>query len=291
MSGATETAGATANAPAPSLVQGKRRTGVWVAVGVFVIALLVAAAVIGSLPSGSHTSPGKSPSPPPPPPPSATHVNLTGVAWKYAPTTCWNDTSTGPTNVPGGDLFNVSVSVSYAGGSSKPTYCIVDSESVTTSGFSLVNSNTPLTVNAGSTETLTLEIRSPNENLSEGLTTSGSVSTGPTPAPNEVTISTVNWDFSGPSNCWSDMTGNGTVVDGGAQFAVTIRLSYTAGLLDPDSCTVQSESVSTSGFTYVSSNTPLVVDSGSTQTLSVTLDAPDVNETTALTLDGVVTSP
>jgi hypothetical protein len=101
----------------------------------------------------------------------------------------------------------------------------------------------------------------------------------------------VNWDFSGPSTCWGDMTGNGTVVTGGDQFTVTIKLSYTAGLLDPNSCTVQSESVGTSGFTYVSANTPLVVDSGSTQTLAVTVRAPVTNETVVLTLDGTVTSP
>jgi hypothetical protein len=34
-----------------------------------------------------------------------------------------------------------------------------------------------------------------------------------------------------------------------------------------------------------------VVDSGSTQTLSVTLTAPNTNETVVLTLDGTVTSP
>ena len=88
------------------------------------------------------------------------------------------------------------------------------------------------------------------------------------------------------------MTTKGKVVIGGGEFAVTVQLSYTGTpVVDPDSCTVQSASVSTSGFTYVSANTPLTVDSGATQTLSVSLDAPDTNETGALTIDASVTAP
>jgi hypothetical protein len=287
--------GAAPGAPAPPPSKPRRRTGVWVAVGVGVIALLVLAAIIGSLPSGTsnndHNSTG--PSPPPPPPPStgnnSTHVNVTKVEWHFTGASCWNGTNSSGTSVNGGATFNVSLPLTYTAAKGQPNSCTVDSESMQTSGFTLLGSNTPLEISSGSSATLVLEITAPNKNESEPLAVDGTAAMGPWPS--SVNVSAVNWDFSGPSECWSDMSTKGKVVVGGDQFAVTISLSYTAGLLDPDSCTVQSASVSTSGFTYINANTPLVVDSGATQTLSVTLQAPDTNETVALTIDGTVTAP
>jgi hypothetical protein len=278
--------GAAPGAPSPPSAKPRHRTGVWVGVGVFVIALIVIAAVVGSVPpsksSGGSTGP-------PPPPPGTTKVNVTQVEWRFSGSNCWNATNSSGTNVSGGATFNVSLPISYTAGKGAPAGCTVDSEVMETAGFTLLGSDTPLEVNSGGSATLSLTIAAPDANETEPVAVDGSVTTGPWPK--TVNITAVNWDFSGPSECWSELTGKGKVVVGGGQFAVTIQLSYTAGLLDPASCTVQSESVATSGFAYVGSNTPLVVDSGSTQTLSVTLDAPDANETTALTLDGTVTAP
>jgi hypothetical protein len=217
----------------------------------------------------------------------ATNVTIPSVTWDFnGPSNCWTSETGSGTTVPGGTQFTVSVRLTYAGGSGEPYQCTVTSEAVDTAGFTLDGSNTPLAVDSGSTLTLTATIQAPNVTETENLTLNGTVS-----SPGYVTLSGVNWAFSGPSNCWGSMSTAGMTVASGSQFTVSVKLSYTAGLLDPDSCTVKSMAVGTTGFTIVTANTPLVVDSGSSQTLSVTLTAPNTNETVVLTLDGTVTSP
>jgi hypothetical protein len=214
-------------------------------------------------------------------------VTIPSVEWKFTgANNCWSSETGAGTTVPGGSQFTVWVHLAYTAGSGDPYQCTVTAEAVASTGFTLDGSNTPLVVDSGSTENLTATVQAPNATETTNLTLDGTVS-----SPGFVNVTGVNWEFSGPSNCWSSMTTSGQTVAGGAQFTVTIKLSYTAGLLDPDSCTVQSEAVSTAGFSVDSANTPLVVDSGSTQTLSVTLTAPNTNETVVLTLDGTVTSP
>jgi hypothetical protein len=214
-------------------------------------------------------------------------VTIPSVRWEFTgPSNCWSSENGSGATVPGGSQFTVSVRLSYPGGSGDPYQCTVTSELVDSSGFTLDGSNTPLAVDSGTTQTLTATIQAPNVTETTNLTLNGTVS-----SPGYVTLTGVNWDFSGPSNCWGSMTSSGLTVASGAQFTVSIKLSYTAGLLDPDSCTVKSVAVATTGFTIDTANTPLVVDSGSSQTLSVTLTAPTTNETVVLTLDGTVTSP
>lgn len=106
-----------------------------------------------------------------------------------------------------------------------------------------------------------------------------------------VDITAVNFAFSGASNCWTSATGSGGVVAGGGQWTETDTLSYTAGFLQPSSCTVQSVSVATPGFSLVTANVPLVVDSGGSQTLSVTVTVPNTAYTGALSINVVDTSP
>jgi hypothetical protein len=121
-----------------------------------------------------------------------------------------------------------------------------------------------------------------------------SSSSSPPPPPSggrTVRITSVNWKFSGASNCWSTLTTRGGKVPGGGSFDATIELNYTAGPLQPNRCTVQSASVGTTSFTYENANTPLEVASGGSQTLSVTVQVPDDNLSTVLTLDAQVTSP
>jgi hypothetical protein len=217
-------------------------------------------------------------------------VNVTAVNWKFSgASNCWTSMTTGGTRVAGGQTFAATVTLNYTAGAGDPSSCTVQSESVGTSGFSYVSADTPLEVPSSGSQTLTVTVQAPDMNLTSVLVLDGNVT-----SPNDthtVDVSAVNWDFSGPSNCWSSMSGPGVEVVGGDQFTVSITLNYTAGLLDPSTCTVQSESVGTSGFTYLSANTPLVVSSGGSQVLSVTVQAPDTNETVVLTLDGTVTSP
>ncbi len=217
-----------------------------------------------------------------------TRVNVTAVNWDFSgSTSCFNDTTGTGGTVDGGSNLSVSVPISFTGpaGSS----CTVSKVTSNTSGFSVDASNTPLVVPTGSTQTLSATVGTPARNETTVLTLLATVNESE--AATRVNLTSVDWNFSGPSNCWGDLSTKGKVVTGGSEFNVTISLSYTAGLLDPDSCTVASASVGTPGFTFVGANTPLVVDSGSTETLRVTLLAPTEDESLVLTIDGVVTSP
>ena len=106
-----------------------------------------------------------------------------------------------------------------------------------------------------------------------------------------VRITAENIDITGATNCWTSSTGTGETVPGGAQFTTTWTLNYTAGPFDPDRCTVQSVSVQTVGFSLVSSNTPVTVLTGGSQSLTIRLQAPNTDYTGVLTLVLTVTSP
>ena len=106
-----------------------------------------------------------------------------------------------------------------------------------------------------------------------------------------VRITAENLDITGATNCWTSSTGSGEVVPGGAQFTTTWTLSYTAGAFDPNSCTVQSVSVQTAGFSLVSANTPLTVPDGGSQSLTIRIQVPNADFTGVLTLLLTVTSP
>jgi hypothetical protein len=218
-----------------------------------------------------------------------TTVNVSGVNWLFsgAPA-CWASTTGPGTHVAGNQTFAVTVTLSYTAVQGGSQTCTVRSVHVTTGGFKFVSANTPLYVASGGSQTLDVVVRAPDTNVTTVLSIDGNVTSASSST--TVNVTAVNWDFTDSSTCWNSMTSSGAVVSGGQNFTVKVSLSYTAGLLGPGSCTVESESVGTSGFTYIGADTPLVVDSGSTQTLSVTVEAPWTNETTVLTLDGQVTS-
>ncbi len=77
----------------------------------------------------------------------------------------------------------------------------------------------------------------------------------------------------------------------GQSFSTSWTLSYTKSLFGPASCTVQSVSMQTTGFSIVSSNTPLVVDSGGSQTLTIVIGTPSTSYTGTVTIDESVTAP
>jgi hypothetical protein len=95
-----------------------------------------------------------------------------------------------------------------------------------------------------------------------------------------VEITGVNWNINGCG--WSSYTGNGGTFSGGQQITFTSQFTYSS-FLGLGTCTISSVSISTPGFSLVSSNTPLTFSGSGTQTLSVTVNAP----TSAFT--GVVT--
>ncbi len=266
-------------APGPAGT-GKRRLGPWAIAGIVVLTLIVVAGVIGSIPTGSPSGT----------PVSNTDVQISSLQWTFSGSAaCWNSTAAPGLSVPGGSLFNVSLALSYNAPASGPTSCIVTNLASGTGGFQVVSTDTPLTVPSGTSQILNVELRAPNVNESTALSLDAVVSA--TSSSSRVNITAVNWGFSGASNCWTTATTPGLSVAGGAQFTVSIRLNYTAGLLQPSTCTVQSVGVSTSGFSLVSANVPLVVASGGSATLSVTLRAPSTDQTEALTLDCQTSSP
>lgn len=117
---------------------------------------------------------------------------------------------------------------------------------------------------------------------------SGGGSGGGSNPPAQVTITAVNFDFSG--GCWTSSTGTGGTVNAGQSFSTTWTMSYAGGFLQPSSCTINSVSVSTQGFSITSTNTPLTVDAGGTQTLTVVIGTPGAAYTGVVTLNGQVTT-
>ena len=93
------------------------------------------------------------------------------------------------------------------------------------------------------------------------------------------------------ATCWTPWTNAGGNVTAGQSFSTTSTLSYTAKHFQPQSCTVQSVSTQTAGFSIVSVNTPLVVASGGTQTLTIVIGTPSSSSTGAVTIDLTVTAP
>jgi len=106
-----------------------------------------------------------------------------------------------------------------------------------------------------------------------------------------VQITAVDWSFSGATNCWTSSTSAGITGGTSSEFAATTELTYTAGLFEPSSCTVQSVSIQTPGFSLVNSNAPIVVHTGGEQTLSVTVESPSSPFFGALTIVVTVSSP
>src|SRR2546428_10504153 len=106
-----------------------------------------------------------------------------------------------------------------------------------------------------------------------------------------VHVTAENISITGATNCWTLSTGSGETVPGGASFATTWTLTYHAAAFDPPSCTVQGVSLGTPGFALSSTNVPLTVLDGGTQTLTLRIVAPNSDYTGALSIILEVTSP
>lgn len=106
-----------------------------------------------------------------------------------------------------------------------------------------------------------------------------------------VHVTAENISITGATNCWTSTTGSGETVPGGSVFTTTWTLAYTAGPLDPPSCTVQSVSIGTPGFALSSANVPLVVLDGGNQTFTMRIVAPNSDYTGTLSIILAVTSP
>jgi hypothetical protein len=84
------------------------------------------------------------------------------------------------------------------------------------------------------------------------------------------------------SSCWSNLTGPGTTVSGGAQFATSLALKNT-GIR---TCVVNAASATTMGFSIPRENTPLSVPPGQSATLDLSIQTPnfDVDQALSVTL-------
>jgi hypothetical protein len=110
-------------------------------------------------------------------------------------------------------------------------------------------------------------------------------------SPMNVKITAVQWQFSGPPNCWSNLLDTGRSAGDHENVEVQQALSYRSIGMGPRSCTAASVTVATAGFTLVTDNAPLTIDSGTSATLTVTVETPSSDYTGPLTLDVTATSP
>lgn len=95
---------------------------------------------------------------------TAENINFAGA------TNCWTSSTGSGEVVPGGAQFTTTWTLSYTAGAFDPDRCTVQSVSVQTVGFSLVNSNAPLTVLSGGTQSLTIRLQAPNADFTGVLT-------------------------------------------------------------------------------------------------------------------------
>jgi hypothetical protein len=120
-----------------------------------------------------------------------------------------------------------------------------------------------------------------------GVFTSGTLP-GSSPPPVTVDITDVNWVLSGAS-CSGDAsqsTSAGETVNGGATITASEDLVNTALF---GSCTFSTPAV-TAGFTIVSSNAPVTVDAGGSQSLDMQIMVPSTSYTGVLTVTLTVTT-
>jgi hypothetical protein len=96
---------------------------------------------------------------------------------------------------------------------------------------------------------------------------------------NAINITGVNYQVSGCG--FNSFTGTGGTTDAGTTATFTSTWHYN-GFLGFGSCTINSVSTDTPGFSLVSSNAPLVINGGSTQTLTVTVETPSSSYTGVL---------
>ena len=104
-----------------------------------------------------------------------------------------------------------------------------------------------------------------------------------------VTVTAVDWRWTGAPDCWQPTSGGGAHADGGSTFVFAINLSLPATF--HGSCTVNSVATTTAGFVMLSSSTPLTVPSGGSGSLTVSLRAPEASFDGSVTLVGNVTGP
>jgi flagellar basal body-associated protein FliL len=99
---------------------------------------------------------------------------------------------------------------------------------------------------------------------------------------NSVKVTAINLQFTGDScSGWTDGTDPGLTANAGSQVSDTISLPNDSIF---SSCTAESVLTSTSGFSIVSSNAPLTVNAGTTQSLSVVIGMPSGSYNGVLTI-------
>ncbi|MGD0587966.1 MAG: hypothetical protein ABSA63_04155 [Thermoplasmata archaeon] len=103
-----------------------------------------------------------------------------------------------------------------------------------------------------------------------------------------VNITAINFNTTSEVNiCWVSAPGPGGTVTAGQTFWTNWTLPYPEG----GSCTVQTVTMQTSGFSVEFANTPLVVKVPGPQTLTIAIGTPRTSYTGEVTIEMTVTSP
>jgi hypothetical protein len=92
-------------------------------------------------------------------------VDITAVNWQYS--SCWPDGSSGGV---GGLSFGTTYVVTASLTAPYYATCAITGVSISTNGFSVHNSNAPLTVNPGSTQTLSITLGLPDSSYTGAVT-------------------------------------------------------------------------------------------------------------------------
>jgi hypothetical protein len=147
----------------PRRRSGIRRSTAWL------IAVALAAIVLGSIALVARFDPSVFSRPPPPTAPgtpgNSTNYTIAITKIVYAPSACWANTTGPGTTVRSGTLFVANLALTNP----TSTTCIVNVASATTHGFSIPGQNTPLSVPPGHAATLRLTIQTPNFEVHQAL--------------------------------------------------------------------------------------------------------------------------
>lgn len=155
--------------PYPTIPPPPQRSHAGILVAVIAVAVIVVVIALGAglYLAGHGGGGGGSQSTPPPPPVT---VTVTEVTWQVSGCDFTPTTAAGYTTA-GGGTESLSLTMSYAGflgfGS-----CTVSSASIQTGGFQLTSSNTPFTIDAGSSGVVQLVVTSPTTTYDGPLTIS-----------------------------------------------------------------------------------------------------------------------
>jgi hypothetical protein len=151
--------------------RGVRRTTAVVVLLVLVIVVIASLAAVAKYDPGVFSPNAPAAAAAPPANQSNFTVRILSVA--YTISTCFGNTTGPGATVTGGTSLNLNLGLTNSG----VRTCVVNAASVTTNGFAITRSNTPLTIPPSQKGTLQLTLQTPNVDVNQDVSISLTVST------------------------------------------------------------------------------------------------------------------